>query len=139
MKAGAFIQYNSDQVIVSLISEITSQSFLAKSSSFWRVILIRLDHLFCCWQASLVTQPVKNPPAMQETQVLFLGWEDPLAKVTATHSSILAWRTPWTKEPGGLQSLGSQRVWHDGATNIFTFLLVILRLDHLEAPVIDRK
>ena len=50
---------------------------------------------------------VKNPPVMQETQVYYLGWEDPLEKEMATHSSILAWRIPWTEEPGGLQSMGS--------------------------------
>ena len=53
---------------------------------------------------------------MQETRVRSLGWEDPLEKGTATHSSILAWRIPWTEEPGGLQSMGSQRVRHDLAT-----------------------
>ena len=55
---------------------------------------------------------VKNPSAMQEaqeTQVQFLGWEDPLEKAMASRSSLLAWRTPWTEEPGGLQSMGSQR------------------------------
>ena len=51
--------------------------------------------------ASLVAQTVKNPSAMQETQVQFLGWENPLEKEMATHSSILAWRIPWTEEPGG--------------------------------------
>ena len=51
---------------------------------------------------------VKNPPAVQETWVQYLGWEDPLEKGTATHSSILAWRIPWTEEPGRLQSIGSQ-------------------------------
>ena len=50
---------------------------------------------------------------MQETQVQFLGWEDPTEKGMATHSSILAWRIQWTEEPGGLQSTGSQRVGHD--------------------------
>ena len=55
-----------------------------------------------------MAQMVKNPPAMQETQVLSLGQEDPLEKGTATHSSILAWEIPWTEEPGGLQSMGSQ-------------------------------
>ena len=50
---------------------------------------------------------------MQEMQVLSLGWEDPLEKKMATQSSILAWKIPWTEEPGGLQSLGSQRVGHD--------------------------
>ena len=61
---------------------------------------------------SLMAQLVKNPPAMQETWVLSLGWEDPLEKVMATHSSILAYRIPQT-EPGGLQSMGSKRVRHD--------------------------
>ena len=53
---------------------------------------------------------------VQETQVLFLGWEDPLEKGMATHSSILAWRIPWTEEPGRLQSMRSQRVGHDLVT-----------------------
>ena len=59
---------------------------------------------------------VKNPPAMQEkqeVQVRSLGWEDPLEEGMATHSSILAWRMPWTEEPGGLQSIVSQRITHD--------------------------
>ena len=58
---------------------------------------------------------VKNLPAVQETQVLSiqsLGWEDTLEKRVATHSNILAWRIPWTEEPGGLQSMGSQRPGH---------------------------
>ena len=55
-----------------------------------------------------MAQTLKNLPAMQETQVQSLGWENPLEKGIATHSSILAWRIPWTEEPGGLQSLGSQ-------------------------------
>ena len=63
--------------------------------------------------ASLVAQIVKIPPAMQKTQVQSLGWEDPLENGTATHSSILSWRIPWTEEPGRLQSMGSQRVRHD--------------------------
>ena len=64
-------------------------------------------------EASLVAQMVKNLPAMQETQVSSLGWEDPLEKGMATHSSILAWRTPLSEEPGTLQSMGSQRVRPD--------------------------
>ena len=56
---------------------------------------------------------VKSLPAVQETQVLSLGWEDPLEKEMATHSSILAWKIPWMEEPGRLQSVGSQRVGHD--------------------------
>ena len=59
---------------------------------------------------------VENPPATQETQeslVPSLGWEDPPEKEMATHSSILAWKIPWTEEPGRLQSIGSQRIRHD--------------------------
>ena len=63
--------------------------------------------------ASLVTQMVKSLPAVQETSVQSLGWEDPLEKGMATHFSILAWRILWTEEPGRLQSMGSQRVGHD--------------------------
>ena len=56
---------------------------------------------------------VKNLPAVQETRVRSLGQEDPLEKEMATHSSILAWKVPWTEEPGGLQSMGSQIAGHD--------------------------
>ena len=62
---------------------------------------------------SLVAQMVKNLPAMQETWVLSLGWEDLLEKGMATHSSILAWRIPWTEKPGGPQSMGLQRVGYN--------------------------
>ena len=67
---------------------------------------------WACW-ASPVAQMVKNLPAMWETQVQSLDQEDPLEKRMATHSSILAWRIPWTEEPSGLESMGSQRVGHD--------------------------
>ena len=60
-----------------------------------------------------MAQIIENPPAMQETRVPSLSQEDPLEKGMAIHSSILAWRLPWTEEPGGLQSIGSQRVGHD--------------------------
>ena len=70
--------------------------------------------------ASLVAQMIKRLPAMQETRVQSLGWEDPLEKEMATLSSILAWRIPWTEEPGRLQSTGSQRVGHNWATFTFT-------------------
>ena len=63
--------------------------------------------------AFLVAQRIKHLPAMQETRVRSLGWEDPLEKEMATYSSILAWRIPWTEEPGGLQSTGPQRVGHN--------------------------
>ena len=61
----------------------------------------------------MVAQTVKNQPAKQRTWVRSLGWEDPLEKVMVAHSSILAWRIPWTEESGGLQSLGSQKIEHD--------------------------
>ena len=73
-------------------------------------------------QASLMAQLVKNPPAMWEIWVWSLGWEDPLEKGMATHSSILSWRIPWTGEPSRLQSIGSQRVGHNWETLTFTFL-----------------
>ena len=60
-----------------------------------------------------MAQMVKNPPETRETWVRSLGWEDPLEKGKDTHSSILAWRIPWTEEAGGLQSMGSQRVRYD--------------------------
>ena len=66
--------------------------------------------------ASLVVQMIKTVPAMWETQVQFLGWEDPLENGMATHSNILAWRIPRTEEPGRLQSRGSQRVRHKSDT-----------------------
>ena len=64
-------------------------------------------------RTSLVAQRLKRLPAMWETWVRSLGWEDPLEKEMATHSSTRAWRIPWTEEPVGLQSMGSQRVGHD--------------------------
>ena len=64
-------------------------------------------------RASLVAQTVKRLSAMQETQVRYLGWEDPMEKEMAAHSSILAWKIPWTEEPGRLPFMGSQRVGHD--------------------------
>ena len=73
-------------------------------------------HVILVW-ASLMTQTINNVSAIQETRVRFLGQEDPLEKEKgmATHSSILAWRIPWTEEPGGLQSMGLQRAGHDRA------------------------
>ena len=78
--------------------------------------------------ASLIAQMVKNLPAVQETRVRSLGQEDPLEKEMATHSSILAWKVPWTEEPGGLQSMGSQIAGHDWATNTCTYTLVVFLL-----------
>ena len=79
--------------------------YVFNSLGYMRVDL--LGHVVALW-ASLVAQLVKNPPAVRETWVLSLGWEDVLEKGTAPHSSILAWRMPWT-----IQSMGLQRVGHD--------------------------
>ena len=70
---------------------------------------------------SLVARMVKNSPAMQDTWVQSLGQEDPLEKGMTTYYSILAWRIPWTEEPGGLQSMGSQRSWIRLSDLTFTF------------------
>ena len=70
------------------------------------------DMVLISW-ASLVVQMIKNLPAVRETWVPSLGQEDPMEKGIATYSSILAWRIPWTEEPGELQSMGSQRVRHN--------------------------
>ena len=75
------------------------------------------------WLASLVAQRLKCLPAMRETWVQSLGWEDPLEKEMATHSSVLAWRIPGTGEPGGLLSLGSHRVGHD-----WSDLVVVMKI-----------
>ena len=82
-------------------------------------LVLGISIAVCFTRASSVAQQVKNLPAMQETWVQSLGWEDPLEKGKATHSSILAWRIPWT-----IQSMGSQRVGHDRVT--FTFRSWIL-------------
>jgi hypothetical protein len=77
---------------------------LLGSHCMW--ILLNFIFIFYDFMAFLVAQSVKNLPATQEIQVQFLGWEDPLEDEMATHSSILAWRIPGTKEPGRLQSMG---------------------------------
>ena len=73
----------------------------------------RFMKIYAYVRASLMAQMVKCLPTMRETRVRSLGWEDPLEKEMATHSSTLAWRIPWAEEPGRLQSVGSQRVRHD--------------------------
>ena len=85
----------------------------SKNSS--RIPLYYLLHLYFY---TLVAQRLKHLPAMWETWVRSLGWEDPLEKEMATHSSILAWRIPWMEEPGGLQFMGLQRVGHNWVTSL---------------------
>ena len=76
-------------------------------------VLFRISVMFSFCRASLVAQTVKHLPTMQKTRVQSLGWEDPLEKAMAPHSSTLAWKIPWTEEPGGLQSMGLQRIGLD--------------------------
>ena len=82
--------------------------------------IIHFHHLKSFLGIFPVAQTLKNLPAMQETQVQSLDWEDPLKKGMAIHSSIVAWRIPWTEEPRGPHSVELQRVWHDWATNTTT-------------------
>ena len=95
----------------------TGSTFLSDSKS-----VIGSFAWICCvwgnriWPVSLMAQMVKNLPAVWETWVWSLGWEDPLGKGVTTHSSILAWRIPWTEETGGLQSMVSQKVTHNWLT-----------------------
>ena len=81
-------------------------------------LFTNLQLRFYVW-ASLVAQSVKCLPAMRETRVRSLGWEDPLEKEMAIHSSTLAWKIPWTEEPGRLQSMGLQRVRHNCVTSLY--------------------
>ena len=81
----------------------------------WQNLIITVAQSLMNYWASLVSQLIKYPSAMQETLVQFLGWKDPLEEGMATHLSILAWRIPWTEEPGGLQGIRSQRVGHNWA------------------------
>ena len=80
-------------------------------------------YIIITW-ASLVAQTVKRLPTMRETRVWSLGWEDLLEKAMATHSSTLAWKIPWSKEPGRLQSMGSQRIGHNWATSLLHFIII---------------
>ena len=91
------------------------QSFLASGSLTVRQLFISVGQSI---GVSLVAQMVKHLPAMPETWVQSLGQEDPLEKEMATHSSTLAWKIPWREEPGRLQSMESQRVWHDWVTSL---------------------
>ena len=100
------------------------------ATSYWLSILHTVVYMFQCYSlnsvslspwVSLVAQTVKNLPAMQKLWFWSLGQEDPLREEMATHSSVLAWGIPWREEPGGLQSMGSQRVGHDWATNTNSF------------------
>ena len=87
--------------------------------------------------ASLVAQRLKRLPAMRETWVRSLGQEDPLEKEMETRSSILAWKIPWTEEPGGLESMGSQRVGHNGATSVCVYICNISISHFIPSPLLS--
>ena len=103
------------------IAHMEDWSYPLPPSSFQCVCLA----LWKCYGASTMAQQVKNPPAMQEMQVQSLSQEDLLEEGMATHSSILAWRIPWTEEPGGLWSLKAQRVGHTEVTEHMENVLYI--------------
>ena len=88
------------------------------------------------WWTSLVAQRLKRLPTMRETRVQSLGWEDPLEKEMATHSSILAWRISWMEEPGRLQSMGSQRVGHDSDFTLLHFTYDNIHVSMLFSQII---
>ena len=114
---------------------ISDSSAFSKSSLYlWKFLVHILlkpswkgfEHYLASMQNEhncVIAQTVKNLPIMWETWVWSLGQEDPLENGMATHSSVLAWRIPWTEEPGGLQSMGLQRVRNNWATNTFIFTL----------------
>ena len=100
----------------SLLQHHSSKASILQCSAFF---MVQLSH-----QASLVAQMVKHLPAMWETQVWSLGWEDPLEKEMAIHSSTLAWKIPWMEEPGRLQPMWSQRVRHDWLTPLLLSVML---------------
>ena len=100
-----------------MISLCLTSLMIQKLKDYEYIFMTVLNPEFYLVSHSLMAQTVKNPPAMRETQVQFLGWEDPTEKGMETHSSILAWRIPWTEEPDGPLSMRSQIVEHDRLTN----------------------
>ena len=102
----------------------TSSILSRRRLKYDRITSIALINLKMLGKKGLVAQRVKSLPAMWETQVWSLDWQDPLEKEMANHSSILAWRIPWMEEPGRLQSMGLRTVRHNWATSLslFTFI-----------------
>ena len=92
--------------------------------NWWLIFVSTLSVL----RASLMAQTIKRLPAMQETRVQFLGWEDPLEKEMAIHSNTLAWKIPWTEEPDRLQSMWSQRVRHNWMTSLSLYQFDLIQV-----------
>ena len=118
----------SEEKLKSLLMKVKVESELKHTSVKLIICSFSSQSALYFWSTDwaspwLVTQTVKNLPALQKTQVQSLDWEDPLGEDMATHPSILSWRIPWTEEPGRLWSMGSQRVEHNWVTNTFTFFL----------------
>ena len=114
------ILWGNPKIAPNILKPLISQSDFI---NIWQVFIVFFSGAFFSFSTALVALRLKPLPPMQETWVRSLGPEDPLEKEMATHSSILAWRIPWTEEPGGLQSTGLQRVGHDWATSLsFPFL-----------------
>ena len=112
---------SSDSEIMGSVSQLQFFTFL-----WFSYFTYKMDVLLIWSGASLVAQTVMRLLTMRETWVRSLGREDPLEKGMTTHSSIRAWKIPWTKEPGGLQSMGSQRVRHDWMTSLhFTYMITL--------------
>ena len=110
------------------------ESLILKSQLKILIYLLKIIVIYLCklvLRASFVAHMVKNLPTMKKTQVWSLDQKDPLEEEMATHSSLLAWRIPWTEESGWLQSMGSQRMRHDWVTNSFIFNLVLYFLSLL--------
>ena len=107
-----FSEWGVPGLLSRMSTSFSSLFALGHLSLFLLALLARHGALLCPFLLTF-TQRLKRLPAMLETLVRSLGWEDPLEKEMATHSSILAWRIPWRMEPGRLQSTGSQRVGHD--------------------------
>ena len=99
---------------------MTLPYLLIPSSSMWILLTFGWSFFkkYLFLSLAMLAQRLKHLPAMRDTWVWSLDWEDPLEKEMATHSSILAWRIPWTEEPDGLQPMGSQRVGHNWATSL---------------------
>ena len=99
---------------------------ILKSSIYWEWDMLPHEYTHIYIRYMYIYRMVKNLPTRQEAWVQPLGWEDLLEKGMATNFSILTWRIPWTEEPGGLQSMGSQRIGHDWANNTFTFIYIYI-------------
>ena len=108
------------------------KKWLQKAEFFTFSIIVPNDEHF---GASWVAQTVKSLPAMRETWVRSLGWEDPLEEGMTTHASILAQRIPWTEEPGRVQFTGSQRIRHDWAMNPS----LQVKIDNQQGPVVEHR